>query len=107
MIEKFRGDTFIFSFEFKDSNFFDLGDTVRFGIKKTLCQTDYEAYAEKEVDETAKSIEIQIESELTEKLVPGIYFMELELIKNGVVSTIYQDNFFVNGDVVNERQNPN
>ena len=102
MIEKYRGETFIFPFSFKDTNLsFEVGDIIKYGAK-VACDCDkYAFYKEIKVTETSKEIQIIIPPEETKNIIPGEYEMELELTKNNIVETCYREKIKVLGDIVN------
>ena len=102
MQEKYRGDTFIFPFSFADPELkFEIGDTLKFGMKKACdCET-YILYKEIVVEEQKAEVEVRFEAEETAKIEPGDYFVELELKKDNIVETCYREKIKINGDIVN------
>ena len=103
MIEKYRGDTFVFPFSFEDTSLsFEVGDFIRFGAKKACDCKGYAFYKEIKIENTSTEIKIIFDKEETKNIAPGEYEMELELTKNNVVETCYRDSLKVLGDIVNE-----
>lgn len=101
MVEKYRGDTFIFPFSYEDEQLkFETGDIIRFGIKKACDCDDVILFKEIEVTETTEEIKIIFEPEATKKIKPGDYLIELELTRNGIVETCYRDKLKVEGDLI-------
>lgn len=106
MIEYKRGDTFIFPFSFKDTSlFFEVGDLIRFGAKKACDCEEYILYKEIPIEEKTPEIQIIFEPEETRKIQPGDYIVELELTKNNIVETPYEDKLIVKGDIVSNGNN--
>ena len=105
-MEKYRGDTYTFKVTLEQDNQeqqFQVGDIVRFGMKKNTANTDYALYKEIIVDTLADSIEFVFSSEETQKLDVQVYQVEIELTRNGNVETVYRDSLKVLGDVVNDK----
>lgn len=102
MVEKYRGDTFVFPFSFKDTSLsFEKGDVIRYGAKKACDCNDYAFYKEITIEEESKGIQIIFTPEETKNIIPGEYEMELELTKNDIVETCYRETIKVVGDIVN------
>lgn len=102
-MNKYRGDTFIFNVAIEQDEQkqnFQIGDLVRFGVKRNTSDTEYALYKEVQVDEEADSIEFVFSSTETSKLDVRVYQMEIELTRNGIVETVYRDELNVLGDVV-------
>ena len=100
------GDTYIFNVTLEQdgqAQNFQVGDLVRFGMKKSTVHTDYALYKEITVDKEADSIEFVFSSEETQKLDVQVYQVEIELTRNNVVETVYRDRLNVLGDVVNDK----
>lgn len=101
MIEKYRGDTFIFPFSFEDESIqFEVGDIVKFGIKEACDCEKCILHKEITVTENTKELKVVFEAEETKGVNPGEYITELELTKKGIVETCYRDNLKVIGDIV-------
>ena len=100
------GDTYIFNVTLEQdgqAQNFQVGDLVRFGMKKSTAHTDYALYKETTVDKETDSIEFVFSSEETQKLDVQVYQIEIELTRNGIVETVYRDKLNVLGDVVNDK----
>ena len=101
------GDTYIFNVTLEQdgqAQQFQVGDIVRFGMKKSTAHTDYALYKETTVDKEMDSIEFVFSSEETQKLdAQVVYQIEIELTRNSIVETVYRDKLTVLGDVVNDK----
>lgn len=101
------GDTYIFSVTLEhdeQAQKFQVGDLVRFGMKKNTSHTDYALYKEITVDIETNSIEFVFSSEETQQLdAQVVYQVEIELTRNNIVETVYRDKLTVLGDVVNDK----
>lgn len=100
------GDTYIFNVSLEENGQaqkFQVGDLVRFGMKKNTSHADYALYKEITIDEETDSIEFVFSSEETQKLDVQVYQVEIELTRSGIVETVYRDRLNVLGDVVNDK----
>lgn len=105
-MEKYRGDTYIFSVGIEQdgqAQKFQEGDLVRLGAKRSTSDTVYGLYQEKTVDTETDTIEFVFSSAETAKLDFATYHLEIELTRNGNVETVYRDKLNVIGDVVNDK----
>lgn len=103
----YRGDTFKFDFsaKFEDGSdyTFQIGDTVKAGIKLTVKNTDYVVKKEMDIEEPTAEITFVFSHEdmLNAPIKEAV--LEVELTDgDGVVSTIYQQPIEIVGDVINE-----
>lgn len=113
-MEIFRGDTFKFDFSATlegstELHTFEVGDVLKAGIKEKIKNTDYLLYQEKTITAEAQEIPFEFSHEETMELpisstgesLPAI--LEVELTNTaGVVSTLYQEEIEIAGDVINE-----
>ena len=102
-MNKYRGDTYIFPFSLQDESGnamkFQKDDIVRFGMKENFYTKDYALQQEIKLEIDAEEIQIEFMPEETRKLELRRYIIELELERDGQISTIYQDMLTVEGDV--------
>lgn len=100
----YRGDTFIFPFGLQDESGeyvnFEAGDIVKCGVKSTINDTEYALYKELEVMENTDELVFIFYPEETKELMAGKYTRELEHTRGDYVTTIYQEEITVKGDVV-------
>lgn len=103
MLQRYRGDTFIFPFVFKNKQtMFEVGDVARLGIKESLDSDDYVLSQEKNISEQSEEIQFRFESSETQEIDGGIYLIEVELTKGGITETSFRDKIRITGDVVHE-----
>ncbi len=103
----YRGDTFPFDFsatlEDGSSYTFKKGETLKVGIKNRIGNIDYLLYQKKEIEKDTQIVSFEFTHEEMKKICPGIKILELELTNlEGKVSTIYQKEIEIVGDVINE-----
>lgn len=105
----YRGDTFKFDFSATlegsdEPHTFEQGDILKAGIKSTTRNPDYMIYQMKTIDEDTQEVEFEFSHEETMNLlVSKSAILEVELTnKAGKVSTLYQEEITIMGDVINE-----
>ncbi len=103
----YRGDTFKFEFsatlEDGTEHTFQEGDILKVGLKTSMPNTEYQIYQKKQITEPTKIVLFEFSHEETMKMTIGTKIMEIELTDTfGVVSTLYQEQIIVVGDVINE-----
>lgn len=102
-MEKFRGDTFLFHITIEnngESQSFQIGDIVKFGMKRKTNCNEYALYKEVEITEEQSSVDLIFSSEETSKLKNQVYQVEIELTRNNIVETVYRDTLTVVEDVI-------
>lgn len=104
MKEYFRGDTFIFPFTFENENGesinFEVGDILRCGIKSNIYSNNYILIHLIEMGEERGEVTFEFSANETKDVKLGKCLLELELTRGGKVSTIYQEEIEIKGDVV-------
>lgn len=103
----YRGDTFKFEFsatlEDGTEHTFKEGDILKVGIKPRITNSEYQIYQKRQITEPTKTVLFEFSHEETMKMTIGEKIMEIELTDtSGVVSTLYQEQIIVVGDVINE-----
>lgn len=78
---------------------FSEGDTIRFGIKRDIDDDDYVLYDQKAIETETNEIQFKFEPEET-KALEGDYIIEVEVTKDGLTETAYQENLTVKRDVI-------
>ena len=106
-MEIYRGDTFKFEFsatlEDGTVHTFQAGDTLKAGLKYNYKSTEYQVYQEKNIAEDTETVMFEFSHEEMMQLTPGEEVLEVELTDtSGVVSTLYQEQITVVGDIINE-----
>lgn len=105
----FRGDTLIFPFEFVDDNGekldFEPQDVLKCGVKTTIYDEQYILIAEKEISEKTSEVIFEFSAEKTRNIKIGDCILELELTRGDVVTTIYHEEIYIDGDVVRNESN--
>lgn len=107
-MEIYRGDTFKFDFSatLQDGTIhtFETGDILKAGIKTSIRKNEYELYQKKQLIENADTVTFEFSHEETMKATPSSEaILEVELTDTaGRVSTLYQEEITIVGDVINE-----
>ena len=92
-MNKYRGDTFIFQFKFKDSAIkFMNGDVITFAARPVGESRGYALYKKIPIEEdNLEEIEFRFESEETKKLDCDVdYDVEVKVIKDGITETSFR-----------------
>lgn len=101
-----RGDTFNLDFSATlDGEVypFKMGDLLKVGIKDKLTNSRYVARKEINIDKETEIVPIFFSHKETQKWSLGDKILEVELTDaDGIVTTLYQEKFKVEGDVINE-----
>lgn len=108
-MELYRGDSLPISVSSKYKNgeqyIFKVGDVLKLGIKRKLNSDTYDYFIEKTIESSTTQLDFNIPPEATKELIGGAkYILEAELTyNNGVdVATLFQEELYVKGDVINE-----
>lgn len=95
----YRGDTWSQTVLFDDFTL-TVGDKVKIGVKRTIGIPDYTLFQEIGITETASEITFTFSADEMAKITPGRYWFEIEITKNAEVSTVYQEQIELMGDVI-------
>lgn len=104
----YRGDTFIFDFSatLEDGTLhtFQTGDILKAGIKKRIKDNNYVIFQEITIDEPTEEVTFKFNHETMMNVpVTKEAILEVELTNTlNIVSTIYQEEIEIVGDVINE-----
>ena len=103
----FRGDTFEFDFSatLEDRitlHTFETGDVLKAGIKRKIQNTDYMLYQSKTIEENTDTVRFEFSHEEMMLVSIGEAVLEVELTSAGRVSTLYQEEIEIEGDVIDE-----
>ena len=96
----YRGDTWSQTVEC-DNFSLKQGDVIKIGVKQYLGATDYVLYQEIKITEEKTSFDFTFTSEETANIIPADnYIFEIELTSGDEVTTLYQTEIVVKGDVI-------
>ena len=107
-MEIFRGDTFKFDFsatlEDGTVHTFETGDILKAGIKTNVRNTEYMVFQEKTIQESTQEVTFEFShEEMMNVEIREDAVLEVELTDTaGRVSTLYQEQIEIVGDVINE-----
>ena len=96
----YRGDTWS---QTVDCDNFSLkqGDVIKIGVKQYIGATDYVLYQEIKITEEQTSFDFTFNAEETANIIPADnYIFEIELTSGDEVTTLYQVEIAVKGDVI-------
>ena len=103
----FRGDTFKFDFSAYLENgtihTFQAEDILKVGMKANTRSSEYILYQEKQITEQTDVVTFEFTHEEMIEATLGEKLLEIELTDtSGRVSTLYQEEIIIVGDVINE-----
>lgn len=105
----YRGDTFKFDFSATlegstELHTFETGDILKAGIKTAIRNTEYVIFKEITIDEPVTEVTFEFShQEMLDAPISNNAILEVELTNTaGKVSTLYQEEIGIAGDVINE-----